>query len=292
MLIDGETGYFHVIRKEFHDLFLQSPSFFTRPEFCGSNKIFPFIYNRVQKGLPVCIDWRLISNNTNHYALELLKENIDKVHWYILSANPCREAVEILKQYPEKIDWEFLSCNWCTEAVELLLENPDKICLSQLCRNKSARAMYFLENQIAAGTVALNDINWQSLSSNLSNEAMRLVSQNIDKLDSWYSISQNPFAIELLIQHVDKIDWQGLSSNPHPRALQLLMNHSEKIHYDGLSCNTNTLAIQWLEKKENIDKINWYHLSSNPSAIDLLVKHKDKIDYSALVFNEGLCDII
>ena len=61
----------------------------------------------------------------------------------------------------------------------------------------------------------------------------------------WPMLSQNPNAIHLLEQNIDKIDWGMLSSNPN--AIHLLEQNLDKI-----------------------DKIDWFWLSSNPNAIHLL----------------------
>ena len=65
----------------------------------------------------------------------------------------------------------------------------------------------------------------------------------------WYRLSENPKAIHLLEQNLDKIDWVWLSENP--------------------------AAIHILE--QNLDKINWFYLSRNPAAIHLLEQNLDKI---------------
>ena len=70
----------------------------------------------------------------------------------------------------------------------------------------------------------------------------------------WDILSENPYAIHLLEQNLDKIDWFGLSENPG--AIHLLeqnLLHSDKIDWFGLSKNSNALPI--LEK--NLDKIKW-----------------------------------
>ena len=45
----------------------------------------------------------------NPNAIELLKENQDKIDWINLSSNP--NAIELLKENPNKIDWKYLSQN-------------------------------------------------------------------------------------------------------------------------------------------------------------------------------------
>ena len=59
----------------------------------------------------------------NPNAIELLKENPDKINWLHLSSNP--NAIELLKENPDKIDGTELACN--ANAIELLKEHPDKI---------------------------------------------------------------------------------------------------------------------------------------------------------------------
>jgi hypothetical protein len=45
----------------------------------------------------------------NPNAIEILKENPDKIDWCLLSINP--NAIELLKEYPNKIRWYWLSDN-------------------------------------------------------------------------------------------------------------------------------------------------------------------------------------
>ena len=61
-------------------------------------------------------------DSKNPAAIELLKENQDKINWELLSTN--EEAIELLKENPDKIYWKWLSKN--KKAIELLKENPDK----------------------------------------------------------------------------------------------------------------------------------------------------------------------
>ena len=69
-----------------------------------------------------------------------------------------------------------------------------------------------------------------------------IVNDNVDWYYLWDYLSQNPNAIYILEQHLDKVNWSHLSHNPN--------------------------AIPLLEK--HLDKVNWSHLSHNPNAIHLL----------------------
>ena len=68
--------------------------------------------------LPMClldwidknkIVWNGLSQNPN--AIDLLKENPDKIDWQMLSFNPNAEAIALLKENPDEIDWNCLSSN-------------------------------------------------------------------------------------------------------------------------------------------------------------------------------------
>ena len=65
----------------------------------------------------------------------------------------------------------------------------------------------------------------------------------------WLELSENPNAIDLLEQNIDKINWKRLSQNEN--------------------------AIDLLEK--NKDKINWKFLCLNPNATHLIEKNLDKL---------------
>jgi hypothetical protein len=45
----------------------------------------------------------------NPNAIELLRENPDKIDWHWLSQN--LNAMELLRENPDKIDWELFSLN-------------------------------------------------------------------------------------------------------------------------------------------------------------------------------------
>jgi hypothetical protein len=62
------------------------------------------------------------------------------------------------------------------------------------------------------------------------------------------------------------------------------MSYNNKINWWYLSENHN--AIELIEK--NQDKINWYWLSANSNAIELLKNNQDKIDWNLLSFNPNI----
>ena len=84
----------------------------------------------------------------------------------------------------------------------------------------------------------------------------------------------------------DKIDWQWMSSVPSENAMQLVETNLDRINlYCWKELSENPSAIHLLKK--NQDKINWVGLSSNPSegAIQLLEKNQNKIHWDWLSSN-------
>ena len=210
--------------------------------------------------------WNSLSRNPNPKAIELLKENMDKIYWDLLSANPAaiellREKIEDEKDIDEddlidleredKISWRFLSAN--PNAIKLLEENYENIDWKMLSENPNAIKLLKANPK---------KINWRSLSAN-----------------------KNPEAIELLKLHEDQIDWGYLSANPNTKAIELLKSNPKKIDWGALSKNMNPAAIELLKEQENEDKINWVYLSENPNAVDLLMANPKKIDWGGLSKN-------
>jgi len=143
--------------------------------------------------------------------------------------------------------------------------------------------------------VYLDDIDWESLSSNPN--AIDLLQKYSYKINwSWLSGNTNPRAIEMLKTHSHLIDWRVLSANP--AAIDMLKNKIEKeskmnerqleklkdkIDWDMLSQNPNPEAIKIL--KANPDNINLDFLSANPAAIDILKANTDDICWYELSAN-------
>ena len=75
----------------------------------------------------------LYNLSLNPNAIELLKENQDKIDWDFLSFNT--NAIEMLKENQDKINWYYLSAN--SNAIELLKENQNKINWCYFSKNEN-----------------------------------------------------------------------------------------------------------------------------------------------------------
>jgi hypothetical protein len=158
---------------------------------------------------------------------EELREDENRMLISSLYINPSPEAVDLMCKYPHIIEWDQFICG----SYRYVGLNQSPIIATLLDKH-------------------LDNINWEALSS-------------------------NPTAANFLTNHVDKINWYFLSANPSDYALDLLEEYPENINYFQLSANTNPRAIEIL--KNNINKIEWVTLSSNPSAIPILKEHIDQI---------------
>ncbi len=211
------------------------------------------------------LDWWGLSSNPN--ALYLLESNLNKINFNELSKNKNDYAIEILSKYPDKINYELLSSN--PYAISILKNNKNKIHYTNLSMNENA---------------------------------FDLIIENIDKI-SWYLLcfNENENIIHFLNNNSDKINFDALSSNKN--ALNILLNNENKINISELAVNKNHLAIKYIEDKLNESeqsleefKNNYFffkfNFSSNSSAIYLLEKYPELIDWSYLSKNPGAIEIL
>lgn len=200
------------------------------------------------------LDWNYISANRNPVAIELLKDNMDKIDWTELSGNPC--AMKLLKANMYRIHWGMLSKNPSDEAIELLKAHMHKIC-------------------------------WTKLSENPHPAAIELLKANVDKIN-WHGLSQNrnPSILELLKANITRIHWNELSRNPNIAAIEILKENMDRIDWNELPLNETAGAVEIL--KANIHRmstLNWAWISSNPGAIELLKDNVNMINLSFLSAN-------
>ena len=171
------------------------------------------------------INWNYLSDNKNPNAIDLLKENPNKIVWKILCSNPT--AIKMLRdriKYEETLDsldssketliyWNFLSLN--SNAIDLLTKKAKHE------KTLTIKQIYRLEDK--------DKIDWYELSKNINAiELLRerikyeeaLTEEELDYLDykkdliDWDCLSSNPNAIDLLKENQDKINWKYFSKNP------------------------------------------------------------------------------
>jgi hypothetical protein len=176
------------------------------------------------------IDFSNLSRNPNINKLDenILIKNIKKLDWWFLSKN--ESAVCFLKKYPKKIiwqaaclnpsiemiqwidelyssgnldmseNWQFLTCN--PNAINVLLKYKEFIHKKNI--NLNSKSISFLKDNPLF-------INYKVLCYNNSFEAMELLKEriNIGLIDDlcFENLSTNPYAIDILKENPERIDW-------------------------------------------------------------------------------------
>ena len=147
-------------------------------------------------------------------------------------------------------------------------------------------------------------INWSWLSGNTNPRAIEMLKTHSHLID-WRVLSANPAAIDMLKSKIekeskmnerqleklkDKIDWDMLSQNPNPEAIKILKANPDNINLDFLSANPAAIDIL----QANVDDISWYELSANtnPEAIELLKTKFYKINWELLSANPAGIDLL
>jgi hypothetical protein len=107
-----------------------------------------------------------------------------------------------------------------------------------------------------------------------------------DKLD-WYGLSSNPhpYAVRMVEENVEKAFWHRLS--PNPSAISLIEKNLDKVNWQYLSRNENAIPII----QQYLDHVDWTFLSCNPNAIPILETYKDKIDWVTFSANPNIFEI-
>ena len=234
-----------------------------------------------------------VSANLNSIDFFSLPQNRRLIVWHILSENP--NAVDFLSLPENKkfIFYQYLSCNKSSnpKLIELLkdyiIANPSIGSKRQLNWEELSKNPYAIE--ILTSPENYDYINWKSLSSNPSPEAIKflLLDKNIDFI-KWLEFSRNPCdaAIQFLKDNPDYIDWGGLSANTNPKAIPLI---KKKIKEENQLYELSPTEYAKLE-----DKIRWRALSANPKAIPLIITkikegiRLDDIDWDALSKNPAI----
>jgi hypothetical protein len=246
------------------------------------------------------INYSNLSLNTNPKAIKLLKKYIEEeknkkglryfeinnVDWNRLSENNTDEAIELLmKKYEEekqlslqqyeyeyqKIDWEKLSSNTNPKAIKLFLENIENINNRfEFSRNPCNAAIKFLKDNPTY-------IDWKGLSRNTNPIAIDLIIEKIKKGEElndidWDALSENPSIfipyknnITNKIKIVTRILLSKVPSIAQTRITDLQEDLREKVVEELLKISKNELR-----KGIPIEKLNWFYLSENPNAIDLI----------------------
>ena len=282
-----------VLKKELGDRFLSSSkSILWSKAMCRNPAAFPFLKKHLKKWLPVHFKWvsshcsdieflrkyesRLDYSelSANPHALEILERHPDELDWEELSMN--EGAIPLLKQYPERVHWDCACSNTSSQMIEWLGENLEKVDWFLLSFNSSAidllkkfpkRVDEFAIHLNPKGLELIEKINYRLLASNVSEQAMRVVQKQIkiDHTIPFDALSANPYAIDILLQYPDRIDWNMARENP--RVGELYQRFPERL--DLSTCIYESVLPLVIDQLERVSSVA---LAQNPA---IFVEDKD-----------------
>lgn len=195
--------------------------------------------------------------NTFHIVERYIKElGIDRINWYSFSRNPNPKAIEIMKQNIDKVDWDMIALN--SGAIDIIENNlaefnwdefSDKYIDFEACPYQIPGCVCDYCD-ITYDKIRFISDRIRMLSHNQHPRALALVEENLEFFDEWDLISKNPSAVYLLEKYPDDIFFSELSENKNA-------THLIKQHMDNMDI------------EEKIDYVKKSHLSKNPSIFEL-----------------------
>lgn len=234
--------------------------------------------------------------------MELSKNTLIKLELQKLPIFKNSDIINILKKYTDEYilqDWinieyldkESLCLNPMLnkECYELLMKNEEEINWNFLSENPSNYAIKILkENE--------EKINGNYLARNINSKAINILEKKLNENNNylnefgWNNLSLNPNtkAINLLKKYESKINWKRLSENPNKHAIEILKKNKEKVDILGLTRNTNPDATRLLLKNiRDVTELGWQMLSMNPNEIvyDIIKNNKDKVNWNRTSLN-------
>lgn len=188
-----------------------------------------------------------------------------------LCRNPNPAAVAILREKIKNdkdknskiIDWNAINTNPCPDAIQLLRENMRFINVFYLCLNPAPEAVALIDEIYGKWIEYKYAVSFQSDENT-----------DIDTLTKIFRLINNFMSSDIVycINQMDETDWQYIWSEmcAHPAGLKYVMKHGKPISLKHLSANPCPEAIKILSENMFDPEIDWYSLSANPGAIDLL----------------------
>jgi hypothetical protein len=99
---------------------------------------------------------------------------------------------------------------------------------------------------------------------------------------TFFSKNTSDVAVDLLLSHINSVDWESVNENPHPRLVTFLLSHPEYIQ-ESFNKNKDPRALSYLLSHPN--RINWDYLSSHP---DLFKENKSETRKDIIQFTKQL----
>jgi hypothetical protein len=207
-------------------------------------------------GIPVSSDH--LSLNFCEGAIQYLEQNPKYVVLHNIIENPY--AVKIIQKNLHRIDRSLLFLN--PNVLEIV--DYDKLTIRGInWFHMSKQPVIFSERfQSLYKEDIFEEVYYKVLSCNRSYEAIDYLENN-PQIIYWDWLSENPYAIDILLKNQDRINWGSFNKNPHPKAVELIIEQN---------------------------KIIWETFLTNPTAIEIIKRNKDMIT-SAIWENPEIFEI-
>lgn len=200
-----------------------------------------FIYNKHPDALPYILPGIITRQHRFSYYTSAI------------SSNPNPAAIAVIRENLKTlnmVDWGEINKNPCPDAIQLLRENMEFANVFQLALNPAPEAvaligeMYRKWVEYMDATVDNAEVLREIMGSELGKCVLRLDETDWEYV--WNEMCRHPAGLDYLLKNRKPISLKHLSSNPSPDAIAIL---GENL-FDA--------------------DIDWYSISSNPGAIDLL----------------------
>jgi hypothetical protein len=83
---------------------------------------------------------------------------------------------------------------------------------------------------------------------------------------NWHGLSENPNAIHILEQHLDKVDWERLSANPNALHLLFSLDHKKMLENMKVFCEElvqnvfNPVRVQRMAELYDMNMVEYLEL--------------------------------
>jgi hypothetical protein len=174
------------------------------------------------------LDSRMLSRNNADWALDILEADKSLIYWHEFSMNTNPRAIEIIKQNMDKVSMAILSFN--PAAIDLLESMPERIARCSIIYNSSPRTPELLAKlkiPMPKGC-QLCSVSAQWAIDAIVRDGLR------DDTEFYLGSNTHPTAIkwieDIAMNEPSKIRWDLLSANQC--ALHILQKNPEKIHIE------------------------------------------------------------
>lgn len=183
------------------------------------------------------------------------KDDTKYIDWANACMNENDKMVDQLLYQFELMPWNTGDVEWWKKWHRLALNKNDRV------------VAYFIDN-----VPHLIHLFLPLFCKNSNERMVRYLWEHFRDNIDWVFFSKNTsdFAMDILFDHIERIDWESANENPHPRMVEYVLSHPECIR-SSLNKNTHPRVFTYLLSRPDI--IDWKYLSLHP---DVFVANEEE----------------